>query len=64
MGESASEIAAHVAAAAANTDAEVARSTNSSIDTSDATMHSLARRRSRGWVNGTHAVSSVTTLTE
>src|SRR6202048_4500641 len=28
---------------------------NSSIDTSDATMHSLARRRSRGWVNGAHA---------
>src|ERR1700730_9517830 len=38
-----------------NADAEVARSTNSSIDTSDATMHSLARRRSRGWVNGAHA---------
>jgi hypothetical protein len=38
-----------------NTDAEVARSINSSIDTSDATMHSLARRRSRGWVDGAHA---------
>jgi hypothetical protein len=55
MGESASEIARTLLPLLRSADAEVAHSTNSSIDTTDATRHSLARRRSRGWVNGAHA---------